>query len=239
MQLVSVEINTFLILIQVLSLLLHFVIVEGTPILRGLEQNVTSNSTYSPWLRQVKNPRAIGCWTRPWICNQGEFPLRIKRLCCRNRCVDVTSDVNNCGLCGIRCPFNWQCCRGLCININVNPFHCGSCEHRCRFPSFCIFGMCGYAQPLPPFPFPFPPRPPFPPIPFPPKPFPPKPFPPKPFPPKPFPPKPFPPKPFPPKPFPPKPFPPKPFPPKPFPPKPFPPRPWPKPPRGSQPPPVA
>ncbi|CAK9163908.1 unnamed protein product [Ilex paraguariensis] len=167
-----------------------------------LQNNATngsspSSASSSPWLKRVMNPRATGCWNRPWICNEGKFPPKIKKLCCKNRCVDVTSDVNNCGLCGIRCPFNWQCCHRLCINTNVNPFHCGRCDHKCPFPSFCFYGMCGYAQPLPPFPFP-------------PKPFPPKPFPPKPFPPKPFPPKPFPPKPFPPKPFPPKPFPPKP-----------------------------
>lgn len=142
MQHFRVVMNTFLISIQLLSLL-HFVTAKETSIV-GLKSNVTTNSTYSPWLRGVKNQRAIGCWRRPWICNQGEFPPRIRRLCCRNRCVDVTSDVNNCGLCGIRCPFNWQCCRGLCIDINVNPFHCGSCEHRCRFPSFCFYGMCGY-----------------------------------------------------------------------------------------------
>ncbi|KAK3003645.1 hypothetical protein RJ639_019150 [Escallonia herrerae] len=149
---------------------------KDNPILQGVQQNATNgSSTSSPWLRRVKNPRAIGCWNRPWICNEGEFPPRIKMLCCRNRCVDVTSDPNNCGLCGIRCPFNWRCCRGLCIDTNVNPFHCGSCDHKCPFMSYCVYGMCGYAQPiLPPFPFPphhpKPPRPPFPFPPHPPKP---------------------------------------------------------------------
>ncbi|KAK3019635.1 hypothetical protein RJ639_004997 [Escallonia herrerae] len=161
--------------VLILPLLLHLVLVEGkdNPILQRVQQNTTNgSSTSSPWLRRVKNPRAIGCWNRPWICNEGEFPPRIKKLCCRNRCVDVTSDPNNCGLCGIRCPFTWQCCRGLCIDTNVNPFHCGSCDHKCPFMSYCVYGMCGYAQPiLPPFPFPpRPPKPPRPPFPFPPHP---------------------------------------------------------------------
>ncbi|XP_075079433.1 uncharacterized protein LOC142164772 [Nicotiana tabacum] len=217
-------------LLELIVFLILYLLLLQVKIVGGFQENynVTNGSSNSSslWLKSVvvKNPRAIGCWNRPWICNEGEFPPRIKRLCCRNRCVEVTSDVNNCGLCGIRCPFTWQCCRGLCINTNMNPFHCGSCEHRCQFPSLCFNGMCGYAEPLPPFPFPpRPPKPPRPPHPFPPKP--PFPFPPKP----PRPPSPFPPKP----PRPPFPFPPKPpRPPFPFPPKPprppFPHPPWPR-----------
>lgn len=183
--------NTKLVVLPFSFLLLTFAIVEGKSTFKGLQKNVSSSS---PWLKRIMNPRAIGCWNRPWICNPpGQFPLR--RFCCRNRCVDVTSDVNNCGLCGIRCPFTWQCCRGICIDTSINPFHCGTCEHRCPFRSFCFYGMCGYAQPLPPFPFPLPPLPPLPPrppFPFPPRP--PKPFPPRPpFPFPPHPPKPFPP----------------------------------------------
>lgn len=174
MQKFSPKITILLILLYLLLLFLHFVITAGSNLVHNARQeNAANSSTYAPWLTRFKNPRFIGCWRRPWICNQEDFP-RIRRRCCRNRCVDVTSDVNNCGLCGIRCPFTWQCCRGICINTNINPFHCGRCDHRCPFPSFCFYGMCGYAQPLPPFPFPFPPKP-FPPRP----PFPPKPFPPK------------------------------------------------------------
>ncbi|KAL8026406.1 hypothetical protein ABFX02_14G025200 [Erythranthe guttata] len=167
------------------------------PIIINNANNATANSSsaaVSPWLMGFRNPRFMGCRRRPWICNddQGGFP-RIRRRCCRNRCVDVSSDVNNCGLCGIRCLFTRQCCRGLCVNTNRNPFHCGRCDNRCPFPSLCFYGMCGYAQPLPPFPFPFPPRPrprPRPPKPFPPPrpprpwPFPPRQMPPRPCPPK-------------------------------------------------------
>ena len=158
--------------ISILQLLLLLVVIVGAdPTPKVVQKNGTKRSLSSPWLRRVINPRAAGCWNRPWICNEGQFPPRIKKLCCRNQCVDVTSDVYNCGLCGIRCPFTWQCCRGICINTNINPFHCGKCEHKCPFGSFCVYGMCGYAQPLPPFPFPpKPPKPPFPPKPFPPHP---------------------------------------------------------------------
>ncbi|XP_058073241.1 stigma-specific STIG1-like protein 1 [Magnolia sinica] len=152
---------------------------------------VAGTPSSSAWLKKVSDPRAVtGCWKQPWICNRGEkggvnqFPPApfVKRMCCKNRCVEVSSDINNCGLCGIRCPFTWQCCNGLCIDTNINPFHCGQCWKRCQLGSLCFYGMCGYAQPLPPFPFPFPPKLPKPPKPYPPHfPFPPKP--PKPFPP--------------------------------------------------------
>lgn len=195
MMLLATSCFSFLIILSQLILLVPAA-EPGTHIPQtGILRNVTnatsstappsSKSTSSRWLKKVSiNQRPTGCWNKPWICNQGEFPPKIKKLCCLNRCIDVTSDVNNCGLCGIRCPFTWQCCRGICIDTNINPFHCGKCDHRCPFFSLCIYGMCGYAQPLPPFPFPpkppkpFPPKPPIPPKPFPPKP--PKPFPPKP-----------------------------------------------------------
>ncbi|CAO2833589.1 unnamed protein product [Amaranthus hypochondriacus] len=127
--------------------------------------NITKNSTSSPWLKRVTNPRAQaqGCWNRPWICSFGQVPPR--RLCCMNRCVEIISDPLNCGFCGIRCPFTWQCCNGLCMNVNMNPFHCGKCWNRCAIGRPCVFGMCGYAQPFPPFPFP--PTLPGPPFPFP------------------------------------------------------------------------
>ncbi|GFZ04949.1 hypothetical protein Acr_17g0005210 [Actinidia rufa] len=165
-------------------LLLIPLVVQAKPSPIRVPQNGTNGGPSSLWLKRVTNPdpRGPGCWNRPWTCRQGEYPPRIRMLCCQNRCVDVTSDVNNCGLCGIRCPFTWQCCRRFCINTNINPFHCGRCDHRCPFGSFCFYGMCGYAAP--PFPWPLPPRPPFPFPPHPPFPFPPHPphgpFPPKP-----------------------------------------------------------
>ncbi|KAL8159928.1 hypothetical protein V2J09_001465 [Rumex salicifolius] len=130
--------------------------------------NATHNWTSSRWLIKQVNPRSQGCWYRPWICRQGQFPPQ--SVCCMNRCVNITSDVDNCGLCGFRCKFGHKCCSGMCVDLNRNPFHCGKCFNRCRFGVFCTFGMCGYNEP------PFPPKPPRPFPPFPPKP--PHPFPP-------------------------------------------------------------
>ncbi|XP_069152128.1 stigma-specific STIG1-like protein 4 [Solanum lycopersicum] len=159
---------------QLIVSLISFLLYLQVEIVGGFQENVTYSSfnSSSSWLKRVvKNPRAIGCGNRPWICNEGDFPPRIKKRCCRNRCIDVTSDVNNCGFCRIKCPFTWQCCQGICIDTNMSPFHCGSCVRRCQPPSLCFNGMCGYAQPMPPWPFPpRPPKPPRPPYPFPPTP---------------------------------------------------------------------
>ncbi|XP_042485475.1 stigma-specific STIG1-like protein 4 [Macadamia integrifolia] len=115
----------------------------------------------SPWLKKVTNSRPIGCERQPWICDNGgkRFPPRVRMLCCRNRCVDVMTDVNNCGFCGIKCLFSRKCCNGLCVDTNVNPVHCGRCWNRCPSGVLCFYGLCGYAEPaLPPFPFASPPR---------------------------------------------------------------------------------
>ncbi|RHN46736.1 putative stigma-specific protein Stig1 [Medicago truncatula] len=83
------------------------------------------------------------------LLSAGENPPR--SVCCRNRCVDVTSDADNCGFCGIRCPFigNWQCCNRFCANINFSPFNCGACGIRCLG---CLFGRCPSTNPAqPPF----------------------------------------------------------------------------------------
>ncbi|KAH6770052.1 hypothetical protein C2S52_014855 [Perilla frutescens var. hirtella] len=155
---------SLVVLLYILPFVLHFEAAQGkTLLLHTLQHNATNSSATSPWLTRLHNRRLPpGCRRQPWICNQGQSP-RTRWRCCRNRCVDLASDVNNCGLCGIRCRFTRQCCSGICVNTNRNPFNCGKCGNRCRFPIRCIYGMCGYAQPRPPFPFPFPRRRPFPP----------------------------------------------------------------------------
>ncbi|KAL6196273.1 hypothetical protein ACLB2K_031888 [Fragaria x ananassa] len=114
-------------------------------------QKINGNSSTSPFLKKIvqwPRPREPGCRNRPWTCHRPrDFPRRWQ--CCRNQCVEVSSDVNNCGLCGNRCPFGWQCCRGFCVNTNISIFNCGRCGNRCPFGVRCTFGMCGYAQPQP------------------------------------------------------------------------------------------
>ncbi|KAK2387190.1 Stigma-specific Stig1 family protein [Trifolium repens] len=131
-------------------LMLLLININGDSTPNVLPQNVTNvSSSYSPWLKKDMEQRPYGCRRRPWVCSNGEFPPR--SMCCRNRCVNVTSDKNNCGFCSIRCPFNWQCCRGFCRDINWSIFNCGRCGHRCPFGEFCFYGMCGYGMGSSPF----------------------------------------------------------------------------------------
>lgn len=60
-----------------------------------------------------------GCTNRPWICSNREYPPR--SVCRRNRWVAISKDVNDCRICGRRCPTigNWHCCNGFCTNINL------------------------------------------------------------------------------------------------------------------------
>jgi Stigma-specific protein, Stig1 len=83
------------------------------------------NTTLSTFLTKLKggqNRRARlqerNCWLKPWICREG-LPPFAPIFCCRNRCVNVSSDPDNCGFCGIRCPFGWTCCNGICVDTMV------------------------------------------------------------------------------------------------------------------------
>ncbi|KAJ0977218.1 hypothetical protein J5N97_012692 [Dioscorea zingiberensis] len=139
-------------IIFTLLISLLFLTLESSHASHETEAMMKLNS--SAWLEQSRHHgRRQGCWYKPWICKD-QFPPFRRKLCCKNRCVDIGSDENNCGLCGIRCPFSWQCCNSVCVDIMINPFHCGSCANRCPFGSLCSYGLCGYAEPLPPFPFP-------------------------------------------------------------------------------------
>lgn len=80
------------------------------------------------------------CWKNQ---NDGWKRKKIMR-CCKHRCVDVRSDVENCGFCGKVCPFPRRCCRGLCVDVNISRFNCGRCGNKCRFRVRCVYGMCGY-----------------------------------------------------------------------------------------------
>lgn len=63
--------------------------------------------------------------TRPWICRTGTFPPR--NVCSGNRYVDISNYINNCRMCGVNFPLNWQFCNSLCVNINLSSFNCGGC----------------------------------------------------------------------------------------------------------------
>ncbi|XP_027339501.1 stigma-specific STIG1-like protein 1 [Abrus precatorius] len=65
--------------------------------------------------------------------------------CCRKKCVNVSTDRNNCGKCGKKCKYSQMCCRGKCINPMFDKHHCGGCGNKCSKGNFCVYGMCSYA----------------------------------------------------------------------------------------------
>jgi hypothetical protein len=87
---------------------------------------------------------------------------------CKGGCVDVTNDVNNCGVCGYVCAADQECiasacastrtdtivetkkcaepteeCDGICIDTTVDPANCGGCSQACPEGQTCKHGVCG------------------------------------------------------------------------------------------------
>ncbi|KAJ8766578.1 hypothetical protein K2173_023825 [Erythroxylum novogranatense] len=89
-----------------------------------------------------KNPRAADhCRKNPGICKlQGK-----KYGCCNNKCVDLSSDENNCGACKTKCEYTESCCRGQCVDLSMDKRHCGMCNNRCPKGGVCLYGFCDYA----------------------------------------------------------------------------------------------
>jgi hypothetical protein len=66
-------------------------------------------------------------------------------------CVNLQTDLNNCGECGDICgEFNpnapWSCCSGGCTVLTgpwgIDNLNCGSCGNVCEFPATCQNGSC-------------------------------------------------------------------------------------------------
>ncbi|XP_047157168.1 stigma-specific STIG1-like protein 1 [Vigna umbellata] len=65
--------------------------------------------------------------------------------CCKKKCVNVSTDRNNCGMCGKKCKYSQVCCKGKCVNPMVDKHHCGKCGNKCTKGDSCVFGLCSYA----------------------------------------------------------------------------------------------
>ena len=75
---------------------------------------------------------------------------------CNGFCRDVSTDISNCGSCGIVCPGNSVCiagtcqckdgyssCNGVCKDISSDAKNCGACGAVCPSGQICIKGTCG------------------------------------------------------------------------------------------------
>ncbi len=87
---------------------------------------------------------------------------------CGGVCVDVDSDVANCGGCGVACAAGQSCgggvcvalpglcaeqgladCGGVCVDSTTDAANCGACFNACAPGVPCIGGICGGAPPPP------------------------------------------------------------------------------------------
>ncbi|WCJ32964.1 hypothetical protein M5689_014354 [Euphorbia peplus] len=91
-----------------------------------------------------KKPKSLRmkCNKLPTLCHARGSP---GPNCCKNKCVNVLNDRNNCGQCGKKCKYSEICCHGNCVNPSFNKKHCGGCNNKCKHGHFCAFGLCNYA----------------------------------------------------------------------------------------------
>jgi len=74
---------------------------------------------------------------------------------CGTSCVDLSTDKNNCGLCGDVCANNQVCnssmcacasgtsdCNGTCADLQTANANCGTCGNACSAGTVCTNGVC-------------------------------------------------------------------------------------------------
>ncbi|MCA9607036.1 MAG: hypothetical protein KC619_15630 [Myxococcales bacterium] len=72
-----------------------------------------------------------------------------------DRCVDLASDPDNCGMvgnacpevcaggvCAPRCSGGLRGCEGACVDLSSDPLHCGECGRSCARDQVCVEGRC-------------------------------------------------------------------------------------------------
>ncbi len=84
---------------------------------------------------------------------------------CSGLCVDLQSDVDNCGVCGNTCNTGEVCstgkcelicqvgltnCNGACVNLETDDGNCGTCGNMCLGANTCQAGKCEAPPPPPP-----------------------------------------------------------------------------------------
>ncbi|KAH7836990.1 hypothetical protein Vadar_008248 [Vaccinium darrowii] len=66
--------------------------------------------------------------------------------CCQGRCFSLMRDRSNCGMCGNVCGLKEKCCYGKCVREKTDPLNCGKCGHMCEFAEGCCQGKCENLQ---------------------------------------------------------------------------------------------
>jgi hypothetical protein len=93
-------------------------------------------------------------------CAQGEAPVECgaNKEACGKQCVDLATDVENCGACGkactgtqvctagkcaAQCPAGELMCGSACVNAKTDNKNCGKCGTTCKAGEVCWGGACG------------------------------------------------------------------------------------------------
>ena len=87
---------------------------------------------------------------------RGFWPCRDRyETCGGTACIDLATDPNHCGTCGVACPAGSACaggqcmcagglelCDGKCVDGQSDLMNCGKCGHVCSTGSLCNVGQC-------------------------------------------------------------------------------------------------
>ncbi len=105
----------------------------------------------------VMFPRALGLAAAVVVVSGCVSAPPIPCTDCGGSCVDVRSDVGNCGACGtkcadgqvcaagkceLRCPAGLTQCDAGCFDRMNDPRHCGGCGMACSATNYCSAGSC-------------------------------------------------------------------------------------------------
>ncbi len=128
------------------------------------DPNATGKNEFQ---RCVRNRQGCLEWSTPEACpssnvceGKGECKLPAcpqGETRCGTTCVNLQSDVKNCGGCDNACKSNEVCnagscgstcqapttdCNGSCVNIQTDNKHCGGCDNACSSTEVCDAGQC-------------------------------------------------------------------------------------------------
>jgi len=119
----------------------------------------TATPTETPTPASTETPTPQPPTPTPVVCPTGTTD-------CGGVCLDLQTDVNNCGACGNVCPeaqpgFDVGCaagncffmreracpeglsaCNGVCVNRQTDPMNCGLCGNVCATGQICFGGQC-------------------------------------------------------------------------------------------------
>lgn len=91
-------------------------------------------------------------------CSAGSCVCGSGTTLCSGVCIDTSTSLTNCGMCGKTCPsgvssicsggscycdYPTSLCGSACVDKTRDPYNCGSCGKTCAAPTTCVSGICG------------------------------------------------------------------------------------------------